>query len=367
MRKRVRDIKRWSVVDRDAVVWSVDTGNFYTLVKIQGSATTIKAHYPRNWRTTPTWLKPGNAVRIRHRTGVQGYVEVIGHGRAIPTPVEGDILPIPGNQSDAIVTGMEVLVYDSGGMNVTVNDGTYRIDGIIYVFTAPVTGYMTMDDPAPMTMGSNLTMGWGETVTPVVIEAAPSAGYGRYDALVIGIDGTVDVIKGAEQNLSTEPSYPSIPSDHILIDYIFIYGGMTEITINNIGTRWAAPYANTVSTSSTMKTVNGTFEMPWDAGDDTPVVGITISTQDQYGNNRAISTTATISMLIGTGGVGTSAGGSFGSSASKTIGSSGTFYYERNQLAAPEIYPLFQIDFDGFPSLSIFIPVVLLDVSGDPI
>jgi len=367
MRKRVRDMKRWSVVDRDAVIWSVDTGNFYCLVKIQGSATTIKAHYPRNWRVTPTWLKPGNAVRIRHRSGVQGYVEVVGHGRAIPTPVEGDSMPIPGNQADAIVTGMEVLVYAGGGMNVTVNDGTYRIDGTIYVFLAPVTGYTVMDDPAPMTMGSELVMGFGETVTPVVISAAPAAGYGRYDALVIGIDGVVDVIEGATQSLATEPSYPSVPSDHVLIDYIFIYGGMTEITVSDIGTRWAAPYANTVSTSSTMKTANDTFEMPWDAGDDTPVVGITISTQDQYGNNRVVSTTVTVTMLIGTGGVSNSAGGTFSTSASKTVGSSGTFYYERNQLASPEIYPVLRFDFDSFPSLTIIIPVVLLDVSGDPI
>jgi hypothetical protein len=368
MRKRLGDLKRWTTTDRDAVIWSVDTSNFYCLVKVQGSATTIKAHYPRNWRVTPTWLKPGNAVRIRHRSGVQGYIELVGHGRAIPTPVEGDALPIPGSQADGIITGMNILEYDGGGMNIIVEDGTYRIDGVVYVFTAGVTGYVVMDDPAPMIMGSGLVMGWGGGVTPVVIDAAPAAGYGRYDALVIASDGTVDVIKGTASSLATEPPLPSVPSNHILIGYLFIHSGMTSIPANAIGVMWTAPRAVEVVATSTWKTANGTFEMPWSAVDDTPEGTITLTTKDQYGNNKSVSATMTITLLIGTGGVAASCGGGgFGSSASKAIGYSASFCYQRNQLATPEFSPVFQIDISGYPSLTTIIPLILLDVSGDPI
>jgi hypothetical protein len=345
----------------------VDTSNFYALVKIQGSATTIKAHYPRNWRTTPTWLKPGNAARIRHRGGVQGYIELIGHGRAIPTPVEGDALPIPGSQADGIVTGMDIIPYDGGGMNLVVEDGTYRIDGETYVFTAGVTGYVVMDDPAPMIMGSGLVMGWGGGVSPVVFDAAPAAGYGRYDALVIASDGTVDVIKGTSTSLGTQPPFPSVPSDHILIDYVFIYNGMTEITQSDIGARWSSPRAVEVATASSWKTANGTFEIPWSAVDDTPEGTITVTTKDQYGNNKSVSTTMTITLLIGTGGVAASCGGSFSSSDTKSIGYSTSFCYQRNQLASPEFSPVFQIDFLNFPSLTIIIPAILLDSGGSPV
>jgi hypothetical protein len=367
MRKRVKEIKRWTTPDRDAVVWSVDTGNFYALVKIQGSNTTIKAHYPRNWKVTPTWLKAGNAVRIRHRAGAQGYIEVIGHGRAIPTPVEGDSLPPDTGLTDGIVSGMNILQYDGGGMNVTVSDGVFRIDNELYVFTAPVTGYVVMDDPAPMTMGNALIMGWGDTITPVVIAAAPSAGYGRYDALVIAADGTIDVITGGVTGLSTEPSKPSVPTDHILIGYLFIYGGMTSIPQNAIGVEWTAPYGNTVTPSSTMLQANGTFEMEWSGVEDTPVGSFSLSITDQYGNARAISVTATCTMLIGSGGVGTAGGGPFTSSAAKTCGSAVTFFYERNQLASPEISPVIQVDFAGYGGLTYLFPLILLDVGGDPV
>ena len=367
LRKRIREINQWSTTDRDAIIWSVDTGNFYALVKIQGSATTIKAHYPRNWRVTPTWLKPGNAVRIRHRSGVQGYVEVIGHGRAIPTPIAGDTLPIPTAQEDGIITGMEVLESAIGGMNVTVNSGTYRIDGEIYTFSAPITGYVVMDDPAPMLMGGGLVMGAGATITSVALAAAPAVGYGRYDALVIGTDGTVDVITGSVSILSSEPSYPSIPSDHILIDYIFIYGGMTSIPSDAIGIRWTEPYANTADTTSSMKQPDGSYEMAWSAIDDTPVGSITVTIRNQYGGTESISETATITLVGGTGGVGVAGAGPFSASASRTIGSSAIFYYERNQLASPEFSPLITIEFENHPSLTLVFIIILLAVGGEPV
>jgi hypothetical protein len=357
-------------VDRDAIVWSVDTSNFYALVKIQGSNTTIKAHYPRNWQVNPTWLKEGNSVRIRHRSGVQGYVEIIGHGRAIPSPVEGDTFPTPTTPTDAIESGMEVLEYGGGGMNVYVNDGQYSIDGTSYIYTTLGAGYIVMDDPAPMVMGSNTLMGYYESVSPVVIDPAPASGRGRYDALVIGTDGVVDVVKGSDVSLNTEPTRPTIPTDHVLIGYLFIYGGMTSIPQNWIGVLWTAPYANTVQTAATgnlSKTAEGSFEFAWDAGDDTPEGDISFTIKDQYGNTRTISKTATMTIVAGTGSVATSYGGTYGSSAAKTIGSSTSFWYRRNQIATPETHPVIQLEFADFPSLTYVFVITNLDVSGDPV
>lgn len=364
------DLERSMTPDRDAVIWSVDTSNFYCLVKIQGSPTTIKAHYPRNWRTVPTWLKPGNAVRIRHRSGVQGYIEVEGHGRAIPTPVEGDSLPPQSGLPDGIITGMEIMEYEGGGMNVIVNNGTYRIDGETYVFTISVSGYIVMDDPAPMIMGSNTVMGWYDTTTAISIAAAPAAGYGRYDALVVAADGTVDVVTGSVSSLGTEPSYPSIPADHILIGYLFIYGGMTSISADDIGVRWTAPAASTVSTSATgviSKQADGSFEMTWDGGDNYPDDSITYTIKDQYGRNFGISTTMEIELISGTGKIGISSSGPWVTSASKSIGYSTTAHYQRDQTQSPEVIPIIRVDFVGFPSLTTVIPLILLDSGGDPI
>lgn len=368
-RKKLNEFRRWTVTDRDAVVWSVDTNNFYALVKIQGSSTTIKAHYPRNWKVTPTWLKPGNAVRIRHRSGAQGYVELVGHGRAIPSPVEGDQLPTPGTPVDGIVTGMEILEYDAGGMNVVVNDGTYQIDGTTYVYLTAVTGYIVMDDPAPMTLGVSTVMGYGDTVTPITISAAPTGNRGRYDALVIGTDGVVDVVEGSPVSLTTEPSFPTVPTNHVLIGYLFIYTGMTSIPANAIGVLWSEPKANTVEItvgSPLTQDSNGMVEFPWDAGDDTPYGSITFSIKDQYDISRSISEQATLSILAGTGGVsGTTSG--FGSSAAKTCTSAVTFYYERNQIASPEVSPLLQVTFNNYSSLTAVLPVVCLNSGGTPV
>lgn len=364
LRRKEEHIRRHSVPDRDAVVWSVDTSNFYALVKVQGSNTTIKVHYPRNYRVLPTWLKPGNAVRIRHRSGVQGYFEVVGHGRAIPTPVEGGALPPSVAQGDGIITGMEVVTHSAGGMNVVVNSGTYRIDGETYVYVAAVSDYVVMDDPPPMVMGGSVVMGLGETLTPIAIDAAPAAGYGRYDGLFIGTDGVIDYEAGTAVSLGTEPSFPSVPTDHVLIDYLFIYGGMTEITSADIGVRWTSPYANTVVATTSIKTADGTYEMPWSGIDDTPQAAITLSITDQYGNAKSIGADATVTMLVGTGGVGLA---SFGSSYTANCGSSFYFNYERNQLAAPEVSPVLQVDFEGYNSLTFVMVIILLDVSGDPV
>ena len=127
MERHLRD----KTESRDAIVWDIDESNFLVRCKIQGSNEYILCYYPRNWQTLPPWCKRGNAVRIAHRGGIRGNLEVIGNGRAIPTPMAGaDQFPTAQDLHDGVVTGGEVSPYS--GMTVEVEDTTYRIDGTTY-------------------------------------------------------------------------------------------------------------------------------------------------------------------------------------------------------------------------------------------
>lgn len=366
MRKRVGDIERWTITDRDAVVWSVDTSNFYALVKVQGSGTLIKAHYPRNYRVLPTWLKPGNSVRIRHRSGAQGFVEVIGHGRAIPTPVAGGSLPPPTNQSDGIIWGMAVLVY--GGMNVTVSDGAFRINGAIYLYFTGLTGYIVMDDPAPMIMGNVIKMGSAYTVTPIAFDAPPAVGFCRYDALFVGTDSVIDYVAGAVGTVDHEPSFPSIPTDHVLIAYIFVYGGMGSITAADIGGRWTLPAPTYVGGSSAIKQSDGTYLFPWSTGGSSPTVNVTVQVTNQYTQPQTVGATVTVTMLYGSGDFSIDSGAnwySMGQSATRQIGTNFGLTYRRDQLlGTSESGPLFRVDFAGHAHLSYILPIIIIDEFG---
>lgn len=81
------------IESREGIIWSIDEDKQVCYVKIQNSDTSIVAHFPRNWKTIPYWLKPRMAVRIGHLSGNRGYIEVLGEGRAIPEPTAGEVMP----------------------------------------------------------------------------------------------------------------------------------------------------------------------------------------------------------------------------------------------------------------------------------
>lgn len=72
---------------RDAVLWDVLLTERVCRCKIQGSSELIIARFPQNWATVPEWAKPGQAVRIAHRGGIRGYIEVLGD--VLPAWVKG--------------------------------------------------------------------------------------------------------------------------------------------------------------------------------------------------------------------------------------------------------------------------------------
>ena len=97
----------------DAIIFEVDWSEYVCKCRIQGSDEYVNAHFPRNEATIPSWMKPGNAVRLLHRAGVRGHVEVIGHGGAIPTPMPGSPShPQTSDLADGVLTkaGVELMI-----------------------------------------------------------------------------------------------------------------------------------------------------------------------------------------------------------------------------------------------------------------
>lgn len=304
---------------RDAILWDVQAENKTCRVKIQGSDEFIVAHYPRNWKSIPYWLKRGNAVRILHRGGNRGFVEVIGEGRAIPTPVSGSTFPDEETLPDAIVSGCTLQAIDPASMNLITIGGTYRIDGQIYVFSPDSADYVLMQDPAIMTMGDNIVMGsagWN-----VTLDAAPSVGSFRYDAFCGGADRVIDYIKGSA---SSTPEKPLITADHVLIGkYILVVGGATVIESKDIGRLWSIPYAATLEID--IESSGASYDMPYVPGSPAPATvtaSIAISIKDQFGNAYSESCSAVITKNTG--------GGTLDPS-SVTFSSSTTATWERDQ------------------------------------
>jgi len=242
-RKRVlqqsaKRVSKSRVESRDAIIWQVLAEQRICTIKIQGSTNLLYARYPQNWESTPQYIKAGNAVRVAHRGGNQGILEIVGHGRSIPT-ISGVERPAP---VDAPITGLDVLaVY--GEMQVTVTPGSYRLSGITYT---------TDSDPVA-----------------TVSFTAPSAGYWRYDILVIGSDMVVDKINGTPS--TTNPTLPSTPSDHVKIGHVLLYGGMTSISESDINRSWQESKPNSLSTT------DYNVEMDWE----TNSIVIPITVKDQ--------------------------------------------------------------------------------------
>jgi len=207
----------FKVPDRDALLYSVDEDAKTCIIKIQGSTTQITAHYPRNWFKLPYWMKPGNAVRVRHRQGNRGYIEVIGNGRALPTGVGAPNIPY---SPDDILSGMEINATSPVSLCVTVSSGTYRIDGVTYYYMYGIDDIL-MGGDSPMTMGTaNVYMG-DNPATVVCLGSPPAAGYTRYDILQIAADGVIDVVEGTAAAIPTEPTMPATSLDHVKIGHIF--------------------------------------------------------------------------------------------------------------------------------------------------
>lgn len=342
---------------RDAVLWQIDEGNNRCTVKIQGSNELVVAHYPRNWKSQPYWLKVGNAVRILHRSGVRGYVEVTGEGRAIPIPVEGPVIPNEPTLPDMILSGMVMTATTPETMAIIISSGTYRIGGKVYTYTGGTTGEaMVMNDPAPMTMNIG-THYMGTVLKSFDIDDAPSAGYYRYDLFCIGADGVVDYIKGTA--VKNNPVAPTVPSNHLQISrYILVKGGVDKIYTQDIGAKWAMQVPTTISV--TQQYPNG---FPWSGSNDTPEETITATVLDQYGQPLTTSAggfTIILQKKSGFGQLWSSNTGYADSQVQNICSESYAFKYQRNQAVNETTPVLLQATLSAYTGVIGFAIVNLL-------
>jgi len=338
---------------RDAILWNVDWDNRICNVKIQGSNELVAAHFPQNLAAHDPFMKPGNAVKVLHRGGVRGYVELIGHGMAIPTPVAGDSHPGTSDLADGVITGMETNPTDPLTLGVEITSGTYRINEVVYTLTPGSFGiFMSTSDPMvmnaaypPAVMGDTTIskykmtdpttivmsatippMTMGEVVGDYELDAVPAGNKFRYDCFYVGVDGVIHYLKGAE--VSSNPVKPSIPADTVLIgQYILLWTGMTEVTGQHIGMDWSASVVSGLD-------ITADDEFDWDFGDDTPEMNVAVEVQDQYGFPISGVYTIMLSFLMGTGLLWSGDSGYDTTVQQQFSGSSYTFKYERNQLVS---------------------------------
>jgi len=353
---------------RDAILWDVDWNTYQARVKVQGSNEYIIAHFPRNWRKRPYWLKEGNSVRILHRQGIRGYVEIIGEGRAIPTPVEGSVYPPEETLEDMVLSGCDVSECTPPQMGVYITSGTFRLNGTVYFLTPDVTGYIIMDDPPPMTMGSGDIMGSGGYT--VELDAAPSTpGHWRYDAICVGEDLVIDYIKGTE---SSSPEKPAIPSDHLQLgEYILVQWGATVIHDRDLGALWyeSVPTALGVTISSytgNIQEISGESYLSGELIFDfypmngsyypNPECYMKVTVLDQYAEPLSCGAggyDVSLQQIAGTGQV-WSADSGYDTLVSQnwTYGSYYNFKYQRDQ-SVSEYSPAFLIELDYSPTIKI--------------
>ena len=283
---------------RDAVLWDVLLTERVCRCKIHGSAEFVIARFPQNWASVPEWAKPGQAVRIAHRGGVRGYIEVAGFGRAIPTPVSGSATPDPGTPADAILAGCVLkAIPQTPGMSVYVTTGWVRFGGVEVALPAVA---MATGSLFKMNMG----MAMGE-VAGVFTVSAPSAGQFRYD--LFSLSPALVVTKTAGAAFTSVESKPALPGGHLAIGYLLVRGGQTAITASDISQIWSAPVPSSIAVAAT---------------DNGAAWTIAASVKDQYGNAITAVSGWNLSAAI------TSGDGSLAPASGNTgSGSSFTFTY----------------------------------------
>lgn len=344
------------------IIWSLDDINQLAVVRIQGSAVDIRIPYPRGLMLKPEWLRKGNAVIINYRSGIRGLPELLGQGWVIPTPVSGATLPDTELPGDAILTGFVVTAFDTPALGVLISSGTYRIAGIVYSYISATGEYFVMDTHETEMGAMDTWPAYAMDQISFAVDAAPAAGYFRYDCLFIGADGVIDYSKGAE--VTSYPVMPDTPTDHLLIEFILRCGGDTTVTTQRIGQTWK------VSTATSLQmTVPDT--LAWSLITDYPEVNIVFTIKDQYGNSfpcaDPLGHLLVLTKIAGTGQIYSATTGYHADEVQQRASYTYTFKYQRDQTISPEVIPMFHGQLSQTIPLYSFDTMSLLDSGGDPI
>lgn len=306
IRKRMQREAAKRVETGDSLLWDVSPSQKTCRIIIQGHDDPVHARYPENTRQTPTWMKPGAAVRFMHVGGNRNKVEIVGPGLVTPTPAEGGVYtPALATGENAILTGCQISALS--GMTVRIATGTYRINDVVHTLDAAGV-VMTAGSTIVMTAGSPLYMGASAGVLPISVASSTET---RMDAFFVGIDGVIDYVTGTPS--ATNPQIPDTPATHILLGWVMVPPGTTEITQSMIDYPFVEPFVSQLSAVAALD------RLTWADGSTT----IQLDVLDQYGN-AIIGTNwhITASLITGTGTI--TSGKTTGTSASTA-----TFTYTR--------------------------------------
>lgn len=345
--KKAREVQE----TRDAILWDVLPSQKLCRVKIQGSGEYITAHYPENWEQTPSWLKPGNAVKVMHTGGIRGWVEIVGHGQVVPTPLSGSAAPTPAPGPDAIITGCNLSqIPNIPQMAIMVSTGTFRISDIVHILDA-----IAMDESTIFEMGMGGEMG---SVAAVSSIATASAIYFRNDLVVVGANSVVDIVKGA--NFSTVEIIPAMPSGHILIGKILVYPNMNKILTSDINKSFYSPTPKNITFSI------ADDDLAWGELSTAVVVNVI----DQYGNAYAGAGAGfyiTLAIISGNGAVSSVEEGSSATIIGQHTGATdhSDFIYTRGGADPGDHSPILQATIELDYAIQRTAHIVLRDVAGN--
>lgn len=334
------------VESRDGIIISYDLVNRYAVVKIQGSSKQIRVFFPQNWTDKPSWLAVGNSVRISHTGGQRGRLEITGHGQYRVTPISGDTSPSTPTASDAVLSGGKLFATNQGDMTIAIESATVRFSGVTYSISG-----LTMDNASVIMDMPAITL---DSIGGVWTLTAPAAGTYRYDIFVVGSDLVIDVVSGTE---SSTPTMPATPSGHLLLDWVLLYGGQTEIIQADIHNTWTSPAPSYMEISITDN------ELTW-IETNTEVI---FTVKDQYGNQISIPGGTNLTFTIQTGnGLITSGGDSSTSSLTVGINDGANFTYTREGLVTDSSPILSAVtEFTAtVPALSAGGAIILYDSTG---
>lgn len=349
IRDKINATVRKKEETRDAILWDVLEDSRLCRVKIQGSDTLVYAHYPDNYSSIPAWLKTGNSVRVQHVRGSRNRFEVVGPGQTIPTVMPGGSAPSPPTQADCVLSGLKINSYETDPiMAVHVADGTFIINGT--VFNSQSSIYMDAASLLEMSALNMMTM--GQQV--IVIPAAPSTNLVRYDMLVIGANGVIDLVSGTAVNkYTTIPTLPIVPTDHVRIGWIIVTDTTTGIKAWQINKIWELPIVTAIKIDQTTP-----YTMTWT----TTSLDIDIEVYDQY--DELFSANHIINLSFDTG------NGSFSGTEALTTytlnftNSEETFTYYRDGLVTDES-PMIRAVHDDNNAIIALVQVMLEDSAGD--
>lgn len=252
------------IESRNALVIAIDSTARTCQVRIQNSTDLITAYYPEGWQRTPFWLKKNAPVRISHRGGLRGKIELISLGQVIITPLSGATFVTPDIPANGVLNGCQVSqVSNDPQMAVMIKTGSIRVGGSTYVLAE----IKMESDAYRMGMGGKM----GEIAGVSTISSAPAGGY-RQDLVVIGEDSVINVVTGT--TFSTAEVLPTVPTSHVELGNILIHSSMSEILNQDIGKTFASPVPSRISVAISASQISSVES----------TVSVNVSVLDQYGN-----------------------------------------------------------------------------------